>query len=281
MNYNTLLLTIEDSIAVVTINRPRSMNSLNTETVTELGAAFDQIAADSSIKGVILVGAGDKAFVAGADISELATKNPISGREFALAGQIVCNKIEQLPKPVIAAVNGFALGGGCELAMACHLRIAAAHAKFGQPEVGLGLIPGFGGTQRLPRLVGKGRAFEILLGGGIIDAGEAYRIGLANCVVEAFKRDADGNLLKDEKGRNVFDPEGFLAEAKRMLKGFLAKAPVGLAYVIEAVNRGLEHDLDEGLRLEADLFGLVYATSDAMEGTKAFLEKRTAEFTGK
>ncbi len=281
MNTNNILVEIEDSIAVLTINRPKSLNSLNTDTVIEIGAAFEGFAVDDSVKGVIVIGSGDKAFIAGADISELATKNPISAREFALTGQGALNKIEGLKKPVIAAVNGFALGGGCELAMACHIRVAAAHARFGQPEVGLGVIPGFGGTQRLPRLVGKGRALEIMFGGGVIDAAEAYRIGLANCVVDAVKKDAGGNPIKDEKGKSVFDRDLFLGEVKRMLQGFLAKAPLALGYVIEAVNRGLEHDLEEGMRLEADLFGLVYATSDAREGLDAFLGKRVASFTGK
>lgn len=281
MSYNNITVDIDDAVAVLTINRPKSLNSLNTETIVEIGKAFDGFASDNAVRGVIIVGSGDKAFIAGADISELAVKNPITGREFVLTGQEVLNKIERLPKPVIAAVNGFALGGGCELAMACHIRVAAVHAKFGQPEVGLGVIPGFGGTQRLPRLIGKGRAMELLFGGGVIDAAEAYRIGLANCVVEAMKKDEAGNPIKDEKGRPAFDRELFLAEVKRMLKGFISKAPVALGYVIEAVNRGLEHDLDEGLRLEADLFGLIYATEDTREGLDAFLNKRPANFTGK
>ncbi len=281
MEFKNLILTIEDHIAVLTINRPKSLNSLSSETVNEISWAFDILSSDTSVKGVIVIGAGDKAFVAGADISELAQKDTISGREFALMGQRALNKIETLAKPVVAAVNGFALGGGCELAMACHMRVAAAHAKFGQPEVGLGIIPGFGGTQRLPRLVGKGRALELLLGGGMIDAAEAYRIGLVNCVLDTPKKDEKGDIVKDDKGRPVFDRDAFLFEVKRMLKGFLAKGPVALAYVIEAVNRGLEHDLEEGLKLEADLFGVIYATDDCKEGLKAFLEKREAKFTGK
>ncbi|MBM3326783.1 MAG: crotonase [Calditrichaeota bacterium] len=281
MEFKNIILTVEDGIAVVTINRPKNLNSLSTATVNEIGWAFDIIAGDAAAKGVIVIGAGDKAFVAGADIAELAAKDTLSGREFAIIGQRAFNKIESLPKPVIAGVNGFALGGGCELAMACHLRVAAAHAKFGQPEVGLGVIPGFGGTQRLPRLVGKGRALELLLGGGIIDAAEAYRIGLVNCVLDTPKKDADSNTIKDEKGRPIFDRETFLAEIKRMLKGFLAKSPVALTYVIEAVNRGFEHDLEEGLKLEADLFGLIYTTADCQEGLNAFLEKREAKFIGK
>ncbi len=281
MNYNNILVEIDDSIAVLTINRPRSLNSVNTETIIEVGAAFDDFATNDAVRGVIIIGSGDKAFIAGADITELSTKNPITGLEFVRTGQTVLNKIENLGKPVIAAVNGFALGGGCELAMACHIRVAAAHARFGQPEVGLGLLPGWGGTQRLPRLVGKGRAMELLFGGGVIDASEAYRIGLANCVVEAPKKDDAGNPLKDEKGRPTFDRNLYLAEVKRMLTGFLSKAPVALSHIIEAVNRGLEHDIDEGQRLEATLFGLLYATEDSREGLNAFLEKRTAKFTGR
>ena len=211
----------------------------------------------------------------------MSTKDPLSGRAFAMAGQAMTTIIEQLQKPVIAAVNGFALGGGCELAMACHMRVAASHARFGQPEVGLGLLPGFGGTQRLPRLVGKGRALELLLGGGMIGAAEAYRIGLVNIAVEVYQKDENGEELKDEKGRKLFDRDGFLAAIKNMLKGIMAKGPMALAYSIEAVNRGLETNLDDGLQIEADLFGLCYATEDSKEGLTAFLEKRPPEFKGK
>ncbi len=281
MEFQNLLIENEDLIAIVTVNRPKALNALNSETIAELDRAFQDILEDDSIAGVILTGSGSKAFVAGADIAELATKNAITGREFALTGQAMLNRIEELPKPVIAAVNGFALGGGCELAMACHMRVAATNAKFGQPEVGLGLIPGFGGTQRLPRLVGKGRALELLLGGGIIGSVEAYRIGLVNCVVEAIKTDADGNEIKDEKGRNIFDADKFLADVKTMFTGFLSKGPLALNYVIDAVNRGLETDLSAGLKLEADLFSILCSTEDASEGLGAFLEKREAKFTGK
>jgi enoyl-CoA hydratase len=280
MEFRNILYHCADGIATVVINRPKALNALNSETVAEIGRVFDLAAADSAVKGVILTGAGGKAFVAGADIGELAAKNAMSGREFVLAGQAALNKIENCPKPVIAAVNGFALGGGCELAMACHMRVAASHAKFGQPEVGLGIIPGFGGTQRLPRLVGKGRALELLLGGGMIDAAEAYRIGLVNCVVAAWKKGPDSEELTDDKGRKIYDDDLFQGEVKRMLKGFLTKGPIALSYALEAVNRGLEGDLEEGLKLEADLFGLLCATQDMKEGLSAFIDKREPKFTG-
>ena len=281
MEYNNIIYNVEDNIATVTINRPKTLNSLNSETIAEISAAFDQIAGDDGVHGVILTGSGDKSFVAGADIGELSTKNTITGRDLSLSGQAAFSKIEKLPKPVVAAINGFALGGGCELAMACHLRVAAAHARFGQPEVGLGIIPGYGGTQRLPRLVGKGRALELILGGGMIDAAEAFRIGLVNAVVEAYKKDEEGKIITDEKGRKVFNREEFLDNVTKMLRGILTKGPIALGYVIEAVNRGLETDLDSGLKIEADLFGVLYATEDVHEGMKAFLEKRQADFKGK
>ena len=281
MEYQNILYEVEDRIATVTINRPKSLNSLNSETVAEIDQVFVQIGSDENVVGVIVIGAGGKAFVAGADIGELSTKNTITGRNFSLAGQQAFNRIENLSKPVVAAVNGFALGGGCELAMACHLRVAASHARFGQPEVGLGLIPGYGGTQRLPRLVGKGRALELLLGGGMIDAAEAFRIGLVNAVVETYQKDKEGKEILDEKGRKVFDRDDFLLKVKEMLKGILTKGPIALGYVIESVNRGLETDLPSGLKLEADLFGMSCSTEDMKEGTNAFLEKRQANFTGK
>ena len=280
MEFTNVLLEISESIATITINRPAVLNALNSETVRELGAAVGKAGSDPAVLGIIITGSGDKSFVAGADISELAEKNTLTGRKFALDGQGVYNLIEQTPKPVIAAVNGFALGGGCELAMSCHMRVAAAHAKFGQPEVGLGVIPGYVGTQRLPRLIGKGRALELLLGGGIINAAEAYRIGLANCVVDASKVDEEGEKILDPKGRPVFDKELFIQQVRGMLKGFITKGPVALEYVIEAVNRGLDIPLDEALRIEADLFGNIFATDDSKEGLQAFLEKRVAEFKG-
>ncbi|MDP8237797.1 MAG: enoyl-CoA hydratase-related protein [Candidatus Hatepunaea meridiana] len=281
MEFKNITYDVEENIATVTINRPKTLNALNSETIDELSHVFDLITADDTVLGVIVTGAGGKAFVAGADIGELATKDSLTGRDFSLSGQATFNKIENLPKPVIAAVNGFALGGGCELSMACHLRVAAAHAKFGQPEVGLGIIPGYGGTQRLPRLVGKGRALELLLGGGIIDAAEAFRIGLANAVVEVYQKDDEGNEIVNEKGRKLFDNEAFLAKVKKMLKGILTKGPIALSYVIDAVNRGLDTDLGSGLKIEADLFGVLYSTEDVKEGLGAFLEKRPANFTGK
>lgn len=281
MEFKSIIYNVVDGIAIVTINRPQMLNALNSETIAELGRVFDLIADNDEVLGVIVTGAGGKSFVAGADISELATKNPLTGRDFSLAGQTAFNKIETLTKPVIAAVNGFALGGGCELAMACHLRVAATHARFGQPEVGLGIIPGYGGTQRLPRIVGKGRALELLLGGGMIDAAEAFRIGLVNAVIEVYKKDETGKEIVDEKGRKVFDNEKFLSKVVEMLKGILTKGPVALGYVIEAVNRGLDTDLKAGLKLEADLFGVLYSTDDVREGMNAFLEKRVADFKGK
>ncbi|MBM3328129.1 MAG: hypothetical protein FJY67_01470 [Calditrichaeota bacterium] len=282
MTYENLLCTTDDQgICVVTVNRPRQLNSLDTPTVIEIADCFDALSDDAAVKGVILIGAGDKSFVAGADITELEAKDVNEARAFSLLGQMALDRIENLRKPVLAAINGFALGGGCEIAMAAHMRVAAVHAKIGQPEVGLGIIPGFGGTQRLPRLVGKGRALELLLGGGPIDAAEALRIGLVNCIVDTPRKDAEGNVQKDEKGRPLFDREAFLSEVKRMLGGFIRKGPLALGYVIEAVNRGLEHDLAEGLAIEADLFGLVYATSDRKEGLEAFLAKREPKFSGK
>lgn len=281
MELQNITYEVEEGIAIITIDRPKALNALNSDTIAELTACADMVADDDSVKGVIVTGSGSKSFVAGADISELATKDALTGRDFVTAGQKALNKLEQLPKPVIAAVNGFALGGGCELAMACHIRVASPNAKFGQPEVGLGLIPGYGGTQRLPRLVGKGIALELLLGGGIINANEAHRIGLVNKVIEAYKQDVDGNDLLDDKGRKIFDKDAFIAETRKFLHSILSKAPLAVGYCIQAVNRGLEHDLAEGLALEADLFGLACATEDMKEGTTAFIEKRGPEFHGK
>ncbi|MBI2931657.1 MAG: enoyl-CoA hydratase/isomerase family protein [Planctomycetes bacterium] len=260
MAYETLKLEERDAIAVVTVNRPDKFNALNTQVIAELADCFTTLRSNAAIRAVILTGAGEMAFIAGADISVLAELDPQEARENAMRGQRLTELIENLGKPVIAAVNGFALGGGCELAMACTLRIASENAKFGQPEVKLGIIPGYGGSQRLPRLVGKGRALELILTGEHIDAQEAWRIGLVNRVV---KRDQ------------------LLAEAESVARKILAVAPVAVRYSIEAVNGGLETPLTEGLALEANLFGMCFTTRDMKEGTGAFLEKRPPKFTGK
>ncbi len=255
-----LQFEIKNRIAYVTINRPDKLNALNTETFGELFEVMKKVNEDAGVIGVVLTGSGDKAFVAGADISELAVQTPVTAKEFALRSEQVLCFIERMNKPVIAAVNGFALGGGCELSMACHMRIASEGARFGQPEVNLGLIAGNGGTQRLPRLVGKGRALEILLTGDMISAEEAHRIGLANRVVKK---------------------EELIPTCEKILNTIGAKAPVAIQLSIEAVQSGLEMTLEEGLNLEANLFGLVFSTDDMKEGTKAFLEKRKANFQGK
>ena len=248
------------SIAYVTIDRPKVLNALNTPTWTDLHTAFEDVKKDASVRGVILTGAGDKAFIAGADISELANVDAYDAEESSRFGQGVLDLIENLGKPVIAAINGFALGGGCETAMACTIRIAVEHARFGQPEVKLGLLPGGGGTQRLPRLVGKGRALQLILTGETISAQEAYRIGLVNEVVPA----AD-----------------LIARAETILKQILANAPIALKFSLEAVNKGLETAQTERLALEASYFGICAATEDKKEGTSAFLEKRAPKFQGR
>jgi len=260
MKYETLLFEITEGVAFVTINRPDKLNALNDQVVDELGHAAGRIATEDAIKGAILTGAGPKAFVAGADIADLAKQGPFDGKARALRGQAVLRRLETCGKPVIAAINGFALGGGCELAMACHLRIAADTAKFGQPEVKLGIAPGYGGTQRLPRLVGKGVAVQLILTGEMIDAQEAYRIGLVNKVVPAAQ---------------------LLPESEKMLRGILAMGPLAVRLALEAVDQGLEMTLDEGLLLEANHFGLLAATKDMKEGLTAFLEKRQAKFEGR
>jgi enoyl-CoA hydratase len=247
-------------IAYVTINRPKVLNALNTPTWTDLRTAFEDAKSDASVQGVILTGAGDKAFIAGADISELADVDAYGAEESSRFGQDVLNLIENLGKPVIAAVNGFALGGGCETSMACTLRIAVDHAKFGQPEVKLGLLPGGGGTQRLPRLVGKGRALQLILTGETISAQEAYRIGLVNEVVPA----AD-----------------LIGRAEAILKQIMANAPIAVKFSLAAANKGLETSQSEGLALEASYFGICAATEDKKEGTSAFLEKRAPKFKGR
>jgi len=258
MPYERLTLSVDDRIATLTVNRPDKLNALDNATIGELGAAIDEVRGRDEIGGVILTGAG-RAFVAGADISELEAHGAISARALAQRGQEIFRRFETSPKPIIAAVNGFALGGGCELAMACHIRLAGEHAKFGQPEVKLGLIPGYGGTQRLTRLVGKGRALQLLLTGEMIDAAEAFRIGLVNRVLPA------GELL---------------GAATAMLRQILANGPLAVAECIEVVNRGFDITLEEALALEATAFGLLASTEDKREGTRAFVEKRPAVFTG-
>jgi enoyl-CoA hydratase len=259
MAFDNLLVERDGAIGSITINRPKVLNALNSQTLDELRHAVLELQRDSAIRVMIITGAGDKAFVAGADINELAVQTPTSGRDHALAGQHVFDLIENLGKPVIAAVNGYALGGGCELAMACTLRIAADTARFGQPEINLGIIPGYAGTQRLTRLVGKGRALEMMLTGAPITAADAERIGLVNRVVPAAE----------------------LAGAARALASELAKqAPVAVRYILAAVNKGIEMPFAEGCVFEATLFGLVGATDDMREGTRAFLEKRKPTFKG-
>jgi len=248
------------SIAYVTVDRPRVLNALNTPTWADLRAAFVDAKADTSVRGVILTGAGDKAFIAGADISELADVGAYDAEESSRFGQGVLDLIENLGKPVIAAINGFALGGGCETAMACTMRIAADHARFGQPEVKLGLVPGGGGTQRLPRLVGKGRALQLILTGETISAQEAYRIGLVNEIVPAA---------------------GLIERAETILKQIAANAPIAVKFSLDAANKGLETSQSEGLALEASYFGICAATDDKKEGTAAFLEKRAPKFRGR
>jgi len=247
------------SIAYVTINRPKVLNALNQATWRELQTAFEAARKDEEVRGVIVTGAGDKAFIAGADIGELSKVSAVEAEKSSSSGQAVLNLVENLGKPVIAAINGFALGGGCETAMACTIRIASESAKFGQPEVKLGLLPGGGGTQRLPRLVGKGRALQLILTGDVIGAQEAYRIGLVNEVVPA----AD-----------------LISRAEAILKQIFSNAPVAVKYSLEAVNKGLETSQAEGFALEASFFGLCAATEDKKEGTSAFLAKRAPQFRG-
>jgi enoyl-CoA hydratase len=255
-----IILETEGQIAVITINRPDKLNALSHDTFVEIKAAVLEANAQEDVRVIIITGAGEKAFVAGADINELSVQNPISGREYSLFGQDVFTVIEQSAKPVIAAVNGFALGGGCELALSCHIRIAAENAKFGQPEVNLGIIPGYGGTQRLARIIGFGRAAELLITGAIIDANEAYRIGLANRLAA--------------KG-------GALSAAKEMAALIISKAPPAVGFALNAIRAVHQMNLQEGLATEAALFGLCCGTDDFREGTTAFLEKRSAQFTGK
>jgi len=260
MGYQTLLFEIKDAIAFITINRPDKLNALNDQVVDELAHAADRVATEGAIKGAILTGAGTKAFVAGADIGDLAKQGPFDGKARALRGQAMLRRFETCGKPVVAAVNGYALGGGCELAMACHLRIASEHARFGQPEVKLGIAPGYGGTQRLPRIVGKGNALYLILTAELIDAHEAHRIGLVNKVVP---------------------PGELLATTEQLLRSILSMGPLAVRLALEAVDQGLEMTLEEGLLLEANHFGLLAATQDMKEGLTAFLEKRAPRFAGR
>ncbi len=260
MSYENLLVERDGAVAIVTINRPAKLNALDAQTIAELGRAMRECASDASVRAVVLTGAGDKAFVAGADITELAVQTPAEGKDRSAAGQRVFDQLETLGKPVIAAVNGLALGGGCELAMACTLRLAADTARFGQPEVNLGLTPGYAGSQRLPRLVGRGRALELLLTGDMIGAARAYEIGLVNRVVPAVE---------------------LRAEALKLATILAGKAPMAVRYVLELVHRGADVPLAEAQHLEATIFGLVSSTEDMKEGTRAFLEKRAAAWKGR
>jgi len=260
MEFQNLKFEKKDQIAYVTINRPDKLNALNMATMEELRAAFTAIRDDASVRVAIVTGAGEKAFIAGADISELAKNDPVQAKAYTHKGQSVLDLMENCGKPVIACINGYALGGGCEIAMACTLRLASENAKLGQPEVKLGIIPGYGGTQRLPRLVGRGLAMQLVLTGEQITAQEAYRIGLVNEVV----------------------PQGeLIARAEAIARKIIANAPLAVQYAMEAVNHGLDMTLAEGLYLEATLFGVCCATEDKKEGTTAFLEKRPAQFKGK
>jgi enoyl-CoA hydratase len=260
MASDSLLLERDGPVATVTFNRPQVRNALNAETLATLRQRMLELQSDDRIRAVILTGAGDKAFVAGADINELAVQTPTSARAFALAGQHVFDVVEQLGKPVIAAINGYALGGGCELAMACTIRLAAETAMIGQPEINLGIIPGYAGSQRLARLVGKGRAMELLLTGAPVSAGEALRIGLVNRVTGVSE---------------------LMNEARTLAERLAANAPIAMRYILDVVNRGLEMPFAEAAEYEATLFGLVAATDDMREGTRAFLDKRKPDFKGR
>ena len=258
MAYQFLTFAVTDRIATITVNRPDKLNALNDATIRELGVAIDEARARDDVAGILLTGAG-RAFVAGADISELASQTPLEATHRARVGQQIFGRFETSPKPVVAALNGFALGGGCELAMSCHVRIASESAKLGQPEVKLGILPGYGGTQRLPRLVGRGAALRLLLTGELISAAEAFRLGLVDQVVA---------------------PELLIETATALLRAMLANAPLALAACIEAVNRGAALPIDDACVLESDQFGLLSSTSDKQEGMRAFLEKRAPVFTG-
>ena len=256
MEYTKLIVEKQDAVCIVKINNPQAMNALNSTVLGELDAAFTEIAKDADLKAVIITGEG-RAFVAGADISQMSTMTAAEGKAFGEKGAEVVRKIEKLPIPVIAAVNGFSLGGGCELAMACDIRIASVKAKFGQPEVGLGITPGFSGTQRLPRIVGMGIAKELIYTADIIDAAEAYRIGLVNKLAE---------------------PETLMEEAMKMATKIASKAPIAVRYSKEAINTGIQTDMDSAIAIEANLFGLCFASEDQKEGIAAFLKKEAPQF---
>lgn len=260
MGYENILYDKKDQIAYITFNRPKVLNALNRQTIEELRSALLDARNDRAVRVLIITGAGEKSFVAGADISELAKQTPVDGKEFSLYGQSVMHLLETMGKPSICAINGFALGGGCELAMCCSIRLASKTARLGQPEVKLGILPGYGGSQRLTRLCGKGAAHELCLTGEMISAEKAERIGLVN---------------------HVYEPAELMPAAEAMAKKIIANAPVAVQYCMEAIERGAEMPQEEGLYLEATLFGLCCATEDMREGTKAFLEKRAAEFQGK
>jgi enoyl-CoA hydratase len=260
MAYENLLYEKKDGIAWITFNRPKVLNALNRKTIEELHDILLDAREDSGVRVLILTGSGEKSFVAGADIGELAQRTPVDGKDFSLSGQAVVHLLETLGKPSVCAINGFALGGGCELALACSIRIASKAARLGQPEVKLGILPGYGGSQRLARLCGKGVAHELCLTGEMISAEEAQRIGLVN---------------------RIYEPAELLPAAEAMAKKIIANAPLAVKYTMEAIERGYEMPQEEGLFLEATLFGLACATEDMREGTKAFLEKRPAQFKGK
>src|SRR5579859_5625053 len=260
MGYENLLYQVKDQIARVTFNRPSVLNALNRKTVEELDDCLAAIERDDSVRVSIFTGAGEKAFVAGADINELSTRTPVTGKEFYVFGNRVLHRLETMGKPSIAAINGFALGGGCEFALGCTMRIASKNARLGQPEVKLGFIPGYGGSQRLARLCGKGIAHELILSGEMISADEALRVGLVNRVVEQAE---------------------LIPTAESIAKKIATNAPLAVKFAMEAVEHGMEMPQEEGLFLEATLFGLCCATEDMREGTKAFLEKRAAKFVGK
>lgn len=260
MPYQNLVFEKKDHIGTVTFNRPKLLNALNRETMDELGALLTEAHKDTDLRVLILTGAGEKAFIAGADINELARMTPLTGPETSLHGQGVLHRLETMGKPSIAAINGFALGGGCELALACSIRLASRTAKIGQPEVKLGIIPGYGGSQRLARLCGRGIAHELCLSGEMISADEAQRIGLVN---------------------HVYEPQELMPAAESLAKKIAANAPIAVQLTMDAIERGVEMPLQQGLFLEATLFGMSCATEDMREGTRAFLEKRAAQFQGK